>query len=78
MGRNIRGLSQFPAFATALYHSAVNYTTLGYGDIVMSGRWKFLAPLEVTDGILMFGISTAMIITVIQGLVQTRFPDLRD
>jgi hypothetical protein len=26
-------------FAVAFYHSAVNYTTLGYGDIVMSPRW---------------------------------------
>ena len=32
--------AEFSAFATALYHSAVNYTTLGYGDIVMSARWR--------------------------------------
>src|ERR1700758_2918443 len=37
---------EFSAFAPALYHSAVNYTTLGYGDIVMSAKWRFLAPLE--------------------------------
>jgi Ion channel len=70
--------AEFPAFAIAFYHSAVNYTSLGYGDIVMSHKWRFLAPLEATDGMLMFGISTAMIFTVIQGLVQMRFPDLRD
>jgi len=69
---------EFTAFAAALYHSAVNYTTLGYGDIVMSGRWRFLAPLEAADGMLMFGVSTAMIFTIIQRLVQTKFPDLRD
>jgi len=27
---------EFSYFGTALYHSAVNYTSLGYGDIVMS------------------------------------------
>jgi hypothetical protein len=69
---------EFSAFAAALYHSAVNYTTLGYGDIVMSARWRFLAPLEATDGMLMFGVSTALIFTVIQRLVWARFPDLRD
>src|SRR5271154_826324 len=27
---------EFSDFATAYYHSAVNYTSLGYGDIIMS------------------------------------------
>lgn len=69
---------EFSAFAAALYHSAVNYTTLGYGDIVMSRRWRFLAPMEAIDGMLMFGVSTALIFTIAQRLVQARFPDLRD
>src|SRR5580700_6737465 len=30
---------EFPQFATAYYHSAMNYTSLGYGDIVMSASW---------------------------------------
>ncbi|WP_321913655.1 MULTISPECIES: ion channel [unclassified Paraburkholderia] len=29
-------LGKFSDFATALYHSAVNFITLGYGDIVVS------------------------------------------
>jgi hypothetical protein len=71
------GLGELPGFGLAFYHSAMNYTTLGYGDIVMSPAWKMLAPLEATDGMLMFGVSTAMIFAVIQRLVWTRFPDLR-
>src|SRR6266446_8539165 len=31
---------EFSNFAAAFYHSAVNYTTLGYGDFVMSARWR--------------------------------------
>jgi hypothetical protein len=27
---------EFPAFGNAFDHSAVNYTTLGYGDVIMS------------------------------------------
>jgi Ion channel len=27
---------EFPSFGSAYYHSAVNYTTLGYGDVIMS------------------------------------------
>jgi hypothetical protein len=63
---------EFPDFAAAFYHSGVNYTTLGYGDVVMSARWKLLGPLEASDGMLMFGVSTAVIFAVIQHLTQVR------
>ena len=68
---------EFPEFAVASYHSASNYTTLGYGDVIMTASWKFLGPLEAANGMLLFGVSTALIFAVIQGAVQTRFPDLR-
>ena len=64
---------EFSAFAPACYHSAVNYTTLGYGDVVMSPTWRLLGPLEAADGMLMFGISTALIFAVIQHLIQVYF-----
>jgi hypothetical protein len=68
---------EFPLFAMALYHSAVNYTTLGYGDIVMTGSWKLLGPLEAANGLLLFGVTTALVFAVIQRLVQARYEDLR-
>ena len=52
-------------FAVAFYQSAVNYTTLGYGDIVMSPRWRLLGPMEAANGTLAFGWSTAVIVTVV-------------
>lgn len=69
---------EFNVFGLAYYHSAMNYTTLGYGDIIMSPSWKLLGPLEAADGALMFGISTAMIFAVILRLVQARYVDLRE
>jgi hypothetical protein len=69
---------EFQEFGFAYYHSAVNYTTLGYGDVIMSPSWKLLGPLEAADGALMFGLSTAMIFAVIVRLVQAKFEDLRD
>jgi Ion channel len=63
---------EFTHFAPAFYHSAMNYSSLGYGDIVMSNSWKLMGPLEAANGMLMFGISTAMIFTVMQLLFQTR------
>ena len=61
---------EFSDLAAAFYHSAVNYTSLGYGDVVMSAAWKLLAPLETADALLMFGISTAMVFAVIRQLLQ--------
>ncbi len=68
---------EFPAFAMACYHSAVNYTTLGYGDVVMTASWKFLGPLEAANGLLLIGVSTALVFAVIQRVVQARFADFR-
>jgi hypothetical protein len=68
---------EFKDIAGAYYHSAVNYSTLGYGDVIMSPSWKLLGPLEAADGALMFGVSTAMIFAIIQRLILSRFADLR-
>jgi hypothetical protein len=69
---------EFSDFAAALYHSAGNYTTLGDSSVVISARWRLLGPLEAANGMLMFGISTAMIFAIVQRLIQTRFRDSGD
>jgi len=69
---------EFQEFGNAYYHSAVNYTTLGYGDIVMSSRWRLLGPLEAANGMLLFGVTTAMVFAVIQKLIETRVMRLED
>lgn len=63
-------LGEFGDFATALYHSGVNYAGLGYGDIVMSERRRLLGPLETANGILMFGISTAFMTAVVIDMIK--------
>jgi len=69
---------EFQYFGTAFYHSAVNFTTLGYGDMVMTPHWRLLGPLEAANGMLLFGVSTAMVFALIQWLIQARFADLRE
>lgn len=63
-------LDEFDSFAAAMYHSAVNFATLGYGDIVLSERWRILGPLEAATGILMFGVSTSVMTAAIVDLMQ--------
>jgi hypothetical protein len=67
---------EFKSFQLAYYHSAVNYTTLGYGDLIMTPSWKLLGPLEAANGALMFGVSTAMIFAVAQRLMRAKFTDV--
>jgi hypothetical protein len=63
-------LGEFDAFYQAVYHSAVNYTSLGYGDVVMGERWKLLGALEAANGVLMFGITSAALMAVLQHLIK--------
>ena len=61
-----------PYYATAFYHSAVNFTTLGYGDIVMPPVWRLLGPLEAANGVLMFGLSASALVAVTTRLLELR------
>ena len=63
-------LREFDSYATAFYHSMVNFSSLGYGDIVMSEKWRLLGAMEATGGILMFGISTGVGLAVFSTLIR--------
>jgi hypothetical protein len=63
-------LGEFSDFAAAYYHSAVNFATLGYGDIVMSEKHRLLGPLESINGILMVGVTTAVLMAVVNNLLR--------
>jgi hypothetical protein len=59
-------------FEMACYFSAQNYTGLGYGDVLLSDRWRLLGPLEAINGLLFFGLSTALLFAVVSRLVANR------
>ncbi len=65
-----RALGEFQQFDLAFYHSAVNFGSLGYGDIVMSDRHKLLGALEAINGVLMIGVSTAALMTPFKQALQ--------
>jgi voltage-gated potassium channel len=50
----------------ALYFSMVTFTTLGYGDITLNTDWQLLAGVEGMVGIVVFGLTTALLFAVIQ------------
>lgn len=63
-------VGEFGKFSEAVYHSAVNFATLGYGDIVMSERNRLLGPLEAINGVLMIGVSTAALLATFQDAIR--------
>jgi voltage-gated potassium channel Kch len=56
----------------ALYFSTVTYTTLGYGDVVLDQSWRLLASFQAANGIIMFGWTTALIVSFITHVVIQR------
>jgi len=69
---------EFSNFAAAFYYSGNTYTTLGDSTTVLSARWRMLAPIEAANGMLMFGVSTAIIFAVILRLIEAKFGLQRD
>ena len=67
-----RASGEISTFEKAFYFSAQNYTTLGYGDIVLSDHWRLLGPLEAINGLLLFGLSTAAMFAALSRLVWGR------
>jgi hypothetical protein len=62
----------FPTFGDAFYHSASNYTTLGYNDLTISRRWRLLDPLEALTGVLLLGFSAALVFAVMSRMIDLR------
>jgi hypothetical protein len=59
-------LDAAPEGTDLVYFAFVNYTTLGYGDVVPVERWRLLGPMTAMNGVLMFGWSTAVIFEVLR------------
>jgi hypothetical protein len=68
-------LGEFTEFSEAVYHSAVNYASLGYGDIVMSKNWKLLGPLEAVNGVLMCGMTAGVLMGILQAQIKQALRD---
>jgi len=59
-----------PQEGDAFYFAFVNYTTLGYGDVLPVMYWRLLGPMAAMNGILLFGWSSAVIYDVLRTMTQ--------
>ena len=65
-------LGEFSEFYEAIHHSAVNFTSLGYGDFVMTKPSKLLGPLEALNGVLILGMTASSFVAILQHMMRTR------
>ena len=63
-------LTTLPDLKTAFYFSMVTFTTLGYGDVVLTGAWRTLAAIQAANGVIIFGWTTALIFYFIQHIYR--------
>jgi hypothetical protein len=59
-------LGAFGSFADALLYSVGTMTTAGAPGLFLPFRWQMMGALESVNGMLLFGISTAYIFSVMQ------------
>ena len=60
----LAGSGAMPDIDSALYFSAVTYTTTGYGDLVLPEGWRLVGGIEALTGILMCGWSTGFFFAI--------------
>ncbi len=67
-------LGVFPSLEEAVYFSMVSFTTVGYGDVVVEHSWRILSGFVAVNGLLAFGVFTAVLIEIIRGLSDRYIP----
>ena len=60
------GLGILDEWDTAVYFSFVTMTTVGYGDVTLTGDWRLLAALQGMNGMLLSGLSAAFLFAILQ------------
>jgi len=63
-------ITALPDAKTAFYFSMVTYTSLGYGDIVLTGDWRAMSAIQAANGLIIFGWTTALIFYYIQTILE--------
>jgi len=67
-----------PDAESSFYFSAVTYTTVGYGDLVLPQEWRLVGAVEGLTGILMCGLSTGLFFAVVSKFLGATPPSKED
>ena len=59
-------LEIFVTFEAAVYFALVAFTTLGFGDILLPQEWRLLGGMAAANGLLLFGLLTAILVETLR------------
>ena len=65
----------FQEVEPAVYFAMVSFTTLGFGDIVLGKEWRILSGLMGANGLIIFGLTTAVLGDFLSRVRQGDIPD---
>ena len=65
-------LGALPDYGSAVLYSLSAITSYGHANLMLAKRWQLMGALEALNGMLLFGLTTASLIAIIQ-----RAPGLR-
>ncbi|MCY4261518.1 MAG: potassium channel family protein, partial [Rhodobacteraceae bacterium] len=59
-------------FESSVYFTLVSFTTLGFGDVILATEFRILSGLLAANGLLIFGLTTAIMIEIMHKLYLTQ------
>jgi len=62
------GLGALPEMKSAMLYSLEAMTTYGHAAIDLAPHWRLMGALEALNGMILFGLTTAFLFSVIQGI----------
>ena len=57
-------LGEIRTLEEAVYFSTTTFAAVGFGDVVLSTRWRLLSAIEAANGLILFAWSTAFLLNV--------------
>ena len=54
-------VGEFQTLEESLYFSLVSFTTLGFGDVLVSKDWRILSGITAANGLILFSLLTAVL-----------------
>lgn len=60
-------IAAVPGAPDAMLYSLEALTTFGHSDVYLSAQWQFLGALEALNGVILIGLSTAFIYSLLRG-----------
>jgi Ion channel len=59
-------LGVFGSLEESVYFAMVTFTTLGFGDLLLPVQWRLLAGMAAANGLLNFGLLTALLVEALR------------